>query len=106
MSWRRPHPSTNARPAPNLLRSVRVLAPGWRCSVSRLIARLKPSIPKHRRTLVAKREPARDSKTGRVKQRRPAKPKRARNRDGTFRSNLDDAFAAGIPKVFRRPISF
>ena len=25
---RRPHPSTDARPAPNLLRSVRVLAPG------------------------------------------------------------------------------
>ena len=55
---------------------------------------------------MAKREPARDSKTRRVKQRRPVKPKRARNRDGTFRSNLDDAFAAGIPKVFRRPISF
>ena len=55
---------------------------------------------------MAKRKPARDSKTGRVKQRCPAKPKRARNRDGTFRSNLDDAFAAGIPEVFRRPISF
>ena len=54
---------------------------------------------------MAKREPARDSKTGQVKQRRPAKPKRARNRDSTFRSNLDDAFAAGIPKVFRRPIN-
>ena len=55
---------------------------------------------------MAKRKPARDSKIGRDQQRRPAKPKRARNRDGTFRSNLDDAFAAGIPKVFRRPISF
>ena len=54
---------------------------------------------------MAKRKAARDSKAGRVEQRRPAKPKRARNRDGTFRSNLDDAFAAGIPEVFRRPIS-
>ena len=63
-------------------------------------------MPKHRRTLMAKRKPARDSETGVVKQRRPAKPKGARNRDGTFRSNLDDAFAAGIPEVFRRPINF
>ena len=55
---------------------------------------------------MAKRKAARDSETGRVKQRRPAKPKRARNRDGTFRSHLDDAFAAGIPEVFRGPISF
>ena len=55
---------------------------------------------------MAKRKPARGSKTGRVEQRRPAKPKRARDRDATFRSNLDDAFAAGIPEVLRRPISF
>ena len=55
---------------------------------------------------MAKRKPAHDSKTGRVKQGRPAKPKRARNRDGIFRSNLDDAFAAGVPEVFRRPINF
>ena len=54
---------------------------------------------------MAKRKAARDSKTRRVEQRRPAKPKRARNRDGTFRSNLDDAFAAGVTRVFRRPIS-
>ena len=41
---------------------MRVLAPGRRCRVSRPVATLKPSIPKHRKTLMAKRKPAHDAK--------------------------------------------
>ena len=51
---------------------------------------------------MAKRKPARDSKIGRDQQRRPAKPKRARNRDGTFRSNKRVCSTTHLPPAFQK----